>query len=390
MDVDERAEAKKLKQADEIRERHRIDADAEISQQPSGGFDVDEEAFDDGDDLSVASAPPAPGGEEDLNGWNELTWPGDIRYKGYWRENHMHGKGMLVSESGTYSGDFIMHKMCGVGRYDFHNGSIYIGEFSENLFHGQGILGYDQHIVYEGEFFEGLRQGEGTMVFANGDTYEGGWSGGVRTGRDGEGTTGIYVAHNGHEVYDGGFLDNKRHGAGSLWIATDSGRAGEYTKQAVTYDMGKLSKHRARPSCRPSWPVRKPLIALAKARSQNANWGAGEEVLTRPASAKAKTPNTAQTEEEDEDFDENDPMMGGAGGSPLAEGENYEDDQDDDVDARLKSAADDDDEGAKEPKKKSLVAKMLGGCLPWLSKNEEDEADIQEQSKFDGQSCVTL
>ena len=377
MDVDERAEGKKLK-----------DADAEISQQPSGGFDMDEDALDDGDDWSVASAPPAPGGE-DLNGWNELSWPGDIRYKGYWRENHMHGKGMLVSETGIYSGDFIMHKMCGTGRYDFNDGSIYIGEFSENLFNGQGILGYDQHIVYEGEFFEGLRQGDGTMIFDNGDVYEGGWFGGVRTGRDDEETTGIYVAHNGNEVYHGGFLNNKRHGAGSLWIATNAGRAGEYTKQAVTYNMGKLSKHRARPSCRPSWPARKPLMALAKARAQNANWGAGageEEILAKPASAKGKTPITAQTEEEDEDFDENDPMMGGGGGSPLAEGENYGDDEDDAVDSRLNTAADDEDEEAKEPKKKSLVAKMLGGCLPWMSKNEDELADIQEQSKFDGQS----
>lgn len=367
---------------------HRVDADAEISQNPSGGWDVEEElVLSDGDDLSVASAPPVPNGESELNGWNELTWPGNIRYRGYWRENHMHGKGMLASETGIYSGDFIMHKMCGTGRYDFGNGSIYIGEFADNLFSGQGILGYDQQVVYEGEFLEGLRHGTGTMVFENGDIYEGGWFQGVRTGRDDEATVGIYVAHDGHEVYHGGFLDNKRHGAGSLWISTDAGRAGEYMKQAVTYNMGKLSKQRARPSCRPSWPERKPLMALAKARAQNANWGAGageEEILTRPGSAKPQTAETNLITEEDEDFDENDPMMGGGGGSPLALEEETNADDDEVDNSRLNTAAEDDvEEDAKETRKRGMMAKLLG-CLPWLSKNEEEEADIQEQSKFDG------
>ena len=390
MDIQARAEASQLKQAEAAQERHRVDADAEITQKPSGGWDVDEElVVSDGDDLSVASAPPVPDDGGELNGWNELSWPSNIRYRGYWRENNMHGKGMLASETGIYSGDFIMHKMCGTGRYDFSNGSVYIGEFADDLFHGQGILGYDQHIVYEGEFFEGLRHGNGTMVFENGDMYEGGWFEGARTGRDGEAATGIYVAHDGHEVYHGGFLDNKRHGAGSLWIATEAGRAGEYMKQTVTYDMGKLSKQRSRPSCRPSWPERKPIMALAKARAQNANWGAGageEQILSRPMSAKAKTPNPDQIIEEEEDFDENDPMMGGGGVSPLAVEEEDYADHEEAGSSRLNTAEEDDgDEEAKETRKRGLMSKVLGGCLPWLYKNEEEEADVQEQSKFDGE-----
>lgn len=117
-----------------------LEEDAEIF--PAGGFDVDDgddsPVYDtDGDERSVASAPVAPDGETELNGWNELTWPGGLVYRGYWRENAMHGKGMLKSEAGIYSGDFIVHKICGAGRYDFNDGSIYIGEFVDNHFHGQ-------------------------------------------------------------------------------------------------------------------------------------------------------------------------------------------------------------------------------------------------------------
>lgn len=176
----------------------------------------------------------------------------------------MHGQGMLKSESGVYSGEFINHMICGTGRYDFSDGKIYVGQFVDNCFHGQvlptwpwkhprplwlsvllfahilctitihilyrhggvvnsecfvtffkqGILGYDDQTVYEGDFYQGTRHGNGTIVFANGDVYEGGWNKGTRTGDDGESTIGIYVAHQGKEVYQGGFWNNYRHGDG--------------------------------------------------------------------------------------------------------------------------------------------------------------------------------
>ena len=53
----------------------------------------------------------------------------------------MHGKGMLKSEAGIYSGDFVTHRIEGSGRYDFADGSVYIGEFKNNFFDGKGVLG---------------------------------------------------------------------------------------------------------------------------------------------------------------------------------------------------------------------------------------------------------
>jgi len=144
--MDEREEVRMLQDAANAEARHHVDADAEISRPLGGRFDVDDAeddpAYDtDGDERSVASA-PAVGlagldGETELNGWQELTWPGGILYRGYWRESNMHGKGMLKSDAGIFSGDFIMHKICGTGRYDFNDGSIYIGEFHDNHFQGQ-------------------------------------------------------------------------------------------------------------------------------------------------------------------------------------------------------------------------------------------------------------
>jgi len=72
-----------------------------------------------------------------VKGWRELTWPGGILYRGYWRESNMHGKGLLHSDAGIFSGDFIMHKICGTDRHDFSDGSIYVGGFHNNQFQGQ-------------------------------------------------------------------------------------------------------------------------------------------------------------------------------------------------------------------------------------------------------------
>ena len=79
-----------MKESEENEQRRVLDAEVEISQKPSGFDDDLDDAFSDADSRSVASAPIAPDGTEELNGWNELTWPGGIMYRGYWRENHLH------------------------------------------------------------------------------------------------------------------------------------------------------------------------------------------------------------------------------------------------------------------------------------------------------------
>jgi hypothetical protein len=136
--MDERREERKLADADAAKERHRVDADAEISWHAKDDWeDPEDQVYEsDSDARSVASAPRAPDGEEELNGYQVLEWPG-VLYRGYWRENHMHGQGVLQSDAGIYSGDFVMHKITGKGCYHFSNGIIYIGDFADNYFDGQ-------------------------------------------------------------------------------------------------------------------------------------------------------------------------------------------------------------------------------------------------------------
>lgn len=139
-ELEERAEDRKMAEAEARQQGNALDADVEILQkQTMDGWDGDVGLSGEIDDdvRSVSSAPPAPNGEVDLNGWKQIDWPGGISYRGYWRENLMHGQGMLKSESGVYSGEFINHMICGTGRYDFSDGKIYVGQFVDNCFHGQ-------------------------------------------------------------------------------------------------------------------------------------------------------------------------------------------------------------------------------------------------------------
>jgi hypothetical protein len=66
--------------------------------------DVGLSAESDDDVRSVSSAPPAPNGEVDLNGWKQIDWPGGISYRGYWRENLNSVRKLAEKAGGRYEG----------------------------------------------------------------------------------------------------------------------------------------------------------------------------------------------------------------------------------------------------------------------------------------------
>ncbi|XWS49191.1 hypothetical protein CRYUN_Cryun13aG0142700 [Craigia yunnanensis] len=66
------------------------------------------------------------------------------------------GLAIIISEMGTYFGEYFSDKMHGFGVYQFGNGHR-----------------------YEGAWHEGRRQGFGTYTFRNGETQSGHWENGV-------------------------------------------------------------------------------------------------------------------------------------------------------------------------------------------------------------------
>jgi len=89
----------------------------------------------------------------------------------------------------------------------------YIGSVIDGKITGEGIMFYKTGDRYEGYWLDGTHHGKGKYFWANGDTYSGSFKMNLMHGKgmhtrvtDGDWTY----------IYDGDYLENVRHGQGSL------------------------------------------------------------------------------------------------------------------------------------------------------------------------------
>lgn len=65
------------------------------------------------------------------NGAGKYTWKDGRMYKGEFRNNKIHGMGMLRTRNGdTYIGMWADNLQNGKGKYIWKNGSVYKGDFA--------------------------------------------------------------------------------------------------------------------------------------------------------------------------------------------------------------------------------------------------------------------
>ncbi len=73
------------------------------------------------------------------------TYPDGTRYKGEWKDNKRHGKGVLIRPDGTkYSGEWLNDKPDGQGTLTYPDGRKRIGEWKEGKFVGENQPVADQ------------------------------------------------------------------------------------------------------------------------------------------------------------------------------------------------------------------------------------------------------
>lgn len=146
------------------------------------------------------------------NGYGEATTSYQHRYKGYWKDNDFHGKGVLYFAGGdVYDGEWKNGERTANCIMTYKNGNTYTGEWLNNSMHGKGKYtwgsgGANSGDVYDGDFVNNEMHGKATYIWKNGDKYTGDWVRGVRTGK------GIFIWSNtgsfkGHK-YEGDFLNN--------------------------------------------------------------------------------------------------------------------------------------------------------------------------------------
>ncbi len=130
------------------------------------------------------------------HGRGSYSWACGDAYTGEWRDDHMHGTGILVSTA---------------------RGFKYDGGFEASKRHGRGTAVYTNGDKYTGEWCEDMRAGSGRIVFDSGDQYEGEWSGDKKHGR------GSYWSMNGYK-FEGEWRDDQRTSDG-LWTEIRESKA---------------------------------------------------------------------------------------------------------------------------------------------------------------------
>ncbi len=117
-------------------------------------------------------------------------------------------KGTKTYPHGTYEGEFVDGLREGLGKFTFHNGTVFEGECVNDKANGKGVLKYNGN-RYEGYFKDDSFHGEGVLKYSNGDRYEGYFKDNLRHGE------GVYKYSSG-DRYEGYFKDNLRHGEGKF------------------------------------------------------------------------------------------------------------------------------------------------------------------------------
>ena len=111
-------------------------------------------------------------------------------YSGHWVHGRRNGHGKLSFLDGSfYRGNFKDDQMHGKGIYvDATDGSQYDGEWYKNLRQGQGALIDTLGNIYNGEFWANMRHGHGTVHNVDGSVYTGRYEGNLVKG------TGVVVS----------------------------------------------------------------------------------------------------------------------------------------------------------------------------------------------------
>jgi hypothetical protein len=154
-------------------------------------------------------------------------------YEGDWIQDRKFGKGLFLYVNGSeYDGDFANDRKEGYGRQIYVNGSIYEGDWVKDLHHGKGKLTFCENYkmlwVYEGDFVEGRREGQGKIshiVAENNDStvYEGGW---LNNKKHGYGN----ITYDNGNIYRGNFVEDLKSGEGVMTYSNGSTYTGNWEK----------------------------------------------------------------------------------------------------------------------------------------------------------------
>lgn len=139
------------------------------------------------------------------------------------KKQEITGYGTREFETGVYTGEMLCGECHGPGTMQYHNGGWYTGQwdYGRMIGYGTGKHIYKSGDIYEGEFLDGKRHGTGKIVYASGDVYEGEFAQNKRHG------TGA-VQYTDGRSYTGEWKDGQISGTGKFVYASGATYEGEF------------------------------------------------------------------------------------------------------------------------------------------------------------------
>jgi hypothetical protein len=121
-------------------------------------------------------------------------------------------------KKGWFTGTLVNNKREGFGKYEFPNGNVYEGEWKNNSIHGRGIMNYKSGNIsfYNGEWKNNKWNGIGTKICKNGIIYRGIW-------KDGKLNLNEEITFTNPKdgtIFKGYMKDGKKHGNGVIIYKT--------------------------------------------------------------------------------------------------------------------------------------------------------------------------
>ncbi len=155
--------------------------------------------------------------------YNVFIIYGNVTYNGMWCNGMKNGYGETQSrEEGSHKGFFLndhfignVYRLDEYSRYKDKSGIPLRLEAKDGKFSGRVRIEYPNGDVYEGGWKNGLREGAGTYTYANGDVYFGSWISNRKNSLNASYTC------KGHYRYCGPFKDDKFDGYAKMKL--DSG-----------------------------------------------------------------------------------------------------------------------------------------------------------------------
>ena len=152
------------------------------------------------------------------------------KYKGFFEQGLLQGKGTEETKEFDYVGDFKNEQKEGEGKivYKILN-DVYEGSFRNNSINGVGFYIWANKDTFKGEFLNGKMHGKGLYKWVDGGEYEGSYINNIKEG------FGKFKWTNG-KIFEGQFKSGNPHGQGNLTIHGET--------VAVEFDNGKLVKNK--------------------------------------------------------------------------------------------------------------------------------------------------